>query len=154
MDDLKEMANLMRSIESYSEQILSDTTHKQFAQVQKMTAQLADLEKPIERIEQAVASNSRILNHQMSQEILNWASAIPYQKHFNVVKGKAISGTGQWLFQDSNFENWRNGSRSQILWVHGSSGSGKSTLVFVFDAKNPQAKCSADSHVARSSSSL
>lgn len=63
------------------------------------------------------------------QIILDWASQIPYEKHFREAHKKALEGTGKWLFEHSDFLSWHNCSSSQILWLHGSAGSGKSTLL-------------------------
>nr|POF13582.1 vegetative incompatibility protein het-e-1 [Quercus suber] len=93
--------------------------------------QLVELEKPVLRVERAREYASSIADRHESQAILDWASVIPFQKHFHVVEDKALSGTGQWLFSDVHYFDWHQSSRSQILWLHGSSGSGKSTLMNV-----------------------
>jgi hypothetical protein len=127
-DDMESMANLKLTIESCTRQMLNETSHQQHADIQKIAAQIADLGSPMIRVEQAVSSQSKILGHQMNEEILDWLSMLPYRKHFDVVEKSALPGTGQWLFHDSSFVSWQSSRRSEILWLHGSSGSGKSTL--------------------------
>ncbi|KAK5128139.1 hypothetical protein LTR08_004175 [Meristemomyces frigidus] len=126
---INKMASWKHSIESCTRQISNQTDHKQYAEVLKVRDQLAELEKSVIRVERAVQSASATLDRNENQCILDWASEIPFQKHFRVVEEKALSGTGKWLSQSTEFSTWHNCSRSQILWLHGSSGSGKSTLI-------------------------
>ena len=41
---------------------------------------------------------------------------------------KRLEDTGQWLFDNPNFQRWRTSSHSELLWVHGKRGCGKSYL--------------------------
>ena len=130
------MTSWKHSIESCTRQISNQTDHKQYAEILKVRDQLAELEKPMIRVERSIQLTSAILDRNENQSILDWASKIPFQKHVRVVEKKALSDTGKWLFQATEFSTWHNCSRSQILWLHGSSGSGKSTLMSVDDDKN------------------
>lgn len=123
------MARHKQSIESYAQQISNQTNQKQYSEILYVKDQLADLHQPVIRIEQTIQSISINMNRTRNQEILDWASIIPFQKHFRLVRDKALTGTGQWLFQDPEFSTWQNSSRSQMLWLHGNAGSGKSTLM-------------------------
>ncbi|SMR60228.1 unnamed protein product [Zymoseptoria tritici ST99CH_1E4] len=130
-EDIKSMTKSKLSIEGSTRQILSQTSHKQYGLAKTIATQIADLEQPIIRVEKAIESQSQILDHQMNEEILDWASVIAYQKHLQVVGNKITPGTGQWLLTDNSFTGWQSSSCSEILWLHGSSGTGKSTLVSI-----------------------
>lgn len=125
------MARHKQSIESYTQQISNQANQQQYSEILRVNDKLADLHKPVIRIEQTVESVSAAIDRAENQQILDWASEIPYQKHFKTTREKALTGTGQWLFQDPEFSAWQNSSRSQMLWLHGSAGSGKSTLMYV-----------------------
>lgn len=87
---------------------------------------LEELKRPVLRIER---STQGAIDRSEQQGILDWASQIPYEKHFKMVHKKVLNGTGSWLFQHPDFFAWQNSSSSQMLWLHGSAGSGKSTLL-------------------------
>ena len=80
-------------------------------------------------LEQLTNKASSALRKQEHQHILDWASSIPFEEHFRLAESKALSGTGEWLFQDVNFVKWQNSSSSEILWLHGNAGTGKSTVL-------------------------
>lgn len=122
------MATKKQSIESYAQQISNQTNQMQYAEMTRMQDQLIEIEKPLVRVERATQSALDVLSRAENQNILDWASEIPFQKHFKVAREKALPGTGTWLYQDDQFIDWHNCSRSQILWLHGSAGTGKSTL--------------------------
>jgi hypothetical protein len=63
------------------------------------------------------------------EKILKWISPEPYLQHHQETKRDVLSGTGQWLLSDPNFDRWKKESVSSILWLHGIPGSGKSKLV-------------------------
>lgn len=117
------MARQKQSIESYTQQISNQTNQQQYSEILRIKDQLTDLQKPVVRIEQTLESKSAAIDRAENQCILDWASEIPYQKHFKTAP--------EWLFQDSEFFAWQNCSRSQMLWLHGNTGSVKSILMCV-----------------------
>ena len=80
-------------------------------------------------LEQLTNKASSALHKQEHQHILDWASPIPFEEHFRLAGSKALSVTGEWLFQDMNFVKWQRSSSSEILWLHGNAGTGKSTVL-------------------------
>lgn len=88
-------------------------------QLDKVRNQLSELEKPVNRVEQAIQKSLAVQDLNETHKILDWASDIPFQKHFRDAEKKVLAGTGQWLSQDACYTTWHNCSRSQILWLHG-----------------------------------
>ena len=123
------MASQRQLIESYVQQIFDQTNHKQYAEILSIRGQLAGLNQPVIRVEKMVQSTSASIDRAEIEHILDWASEIPFQKHFRLAREKALAGTGEWLFRHPEFTAWQNCSQSQILWLHGSAGTGKSTLL-------------------------
>lgn len=128
-DDVEQMSRQKQSIESYAQQIACQTHQKQYREVIRANDQLQDLQQPVIRMELAIRLISAAVDRTEVQEILDWASAIPFQKPLRLAQKKALAGTGTWLFQDPDFAAWHNCSRSQMLWLHGNAGSGKSILL-------------------------
>ncbi|KAH9213639.1 hypothetical protein DL95DRAFT_253467, partial [Leptodontidium sp. 2 PMI_412] len=58
--------------------------------------------------------------------VLHWISPTDlYSKHHNI-QSKRMSGTGQWLLETEQFQNWMNSqSPRNVLWCHGDPGAGK-----------------------------
>jgi hypothetical protein len=88
-----------------------------------------DLEQPISRIEDTMQYVRNTLDRKDREAILDWASQVPFMKHYNAANRKAMQETGKWLLEDAQFVDWRTSSRSQMLWLLGGAGTGKSTLV-------------------------
>lgn len=71
------------------------------------------------------------LQREHQSRLFDWLSSIPYSHyHDNVRKGR-IAGTGQWLLKKTAYIDWKDSSRSSMLWLHGIPGCGKSKLVSV-----------------------
>lgn len=90
---------------------------------------LEELKRPVIRVERSMQVAVNAIDRHEQERILDWASQIPYKKHFKEAHKKALKNTGQWLFQHSDFFDWKNCSSSQILQLHGGAGAGKSTLL-------------------------
>jgi hypothetical protein len=61
--------------------------------------------------------------------ISSWMASWPFhQKHLQVMKTH-VAGTGDWLFQEQIFREWRRGKGEQTLFLSGKAGSGKTTMM-------------------------
>jgi Cdc6-like AAA superfamily ATPase len=92
---------------------------------------LGELEKPILRIELAVAAMYEDLQESKRNTILQWLSSAPYPQHHENVQEGILENTGQWLLQHETFRRWQTSSASTILWLHGIPGAGKTKLTSV-----------------------
>ncbi|TKA63807.1 hypothetical protein B0A55_11845, partial [Friedmanniomyces simplex] len=119
--DVDRMAIKKQSIESYTRQISDRISHQQSAELLKVRDELAELEKPVIRVERAIQSASAILDRNENQCILDWASEIPFQKHFrvNAIERKKLLPTetvNKDLLQKIE-ESLRNGAAGMFRWV-------------------------------------
>ena len=61
--------------------------------------------------------------NEMRRKILKWLSPDDFdethERHFQ----KRFKNTGQWLLEDSRFENWRDKAKSGLLWCYGARKS-------------------------------
>ncbi|KAI0959138.1 hypothetical protein AcW1_004054 [Taiwanofungus camphoratus] len=64
---------------------------------------------------------------QTRRDIIHWLSPLPVNVKYESSVRLRYSGTGQWLFENPIFKEWRNSSRS-LLWLNGIPGSGKTVL--------------------------
>lgn len=90
--------------------------------LQKLLKELKELQHvrdSMEKIESRIGMlwNSSVEDKQA--EILEWTSKIPYlDNHLTAGKGRT-EGTGEWIFDHSQYQEWRTSYQSMILWLHG-----------------------------------
>lgn len=119
------MADHQREIRIHTRQ-LADGLNRSIPE--KILKLRNNIELPIARIEDTIQYVRNALDDSKKKEILDWASQVPFLKHYKTVNQNAMQGTGGWLFADDRFVDWQMSSRSQILWLLGGAGTGKSTL--------------------------
>jgi hypothetical protein len=44
-------------------------------------------------------------------------------------KGGLLVDSFRWILDNSEFQRWREGTHSQLLWIKGDAGKGKTTLM-------------------------
>ncbi|KAI9666864.1 MAG: hypothetical protein M1831_001369 [Alyxoria varia] len=128
---LKSIYKHKASIEDFTAQIRHEghNQHKEISQ--ELLSILTQMRSPMQRVENFSAKAVKILEDHERKKLLNWASRIPYQKHYIEAQKKALEGTGNWLLSHPRFIQWKDSSSSEILWLHGIPGSGKTTLVSI-----------------------
>jgi len=52
-------------------------------------------------------------------KILDWISTIAYEDNHKTTAEGLLEGTGRWLRNKPEFQEWRASSVSGILWLHG-----------------------------------
>jgi ankyrin repeat domain-containing protein 50 len=52
-------------------------------------------------------------------KILYWTSDIPYRDHHELARTGRTAGTGEWLLEHGQYQEWLSLDESMILWVHG-----------------------------------
>jgi hypothetical protein len=84
--------------------------------------------KALDRLQRKIqkSSNTKIvstawthLDDNKKAKILMWTSKVPYKDNHEAAYKGHVSGTGNWIFQDSSYISWDRGSSSRILWIHG-----------------------------------
>ena len=83
---------------------------------------------PLHRIAVQVSELADQLHQDRSRKLLNWLSVVPNDQHHQSIRQGRLSGTGTWLLEKPEFQNWMQASYSSVLWLHGIPGSGKSML--------------------------
>jgi hypothetical protein len=53
------------------------------------------------------------------ERFLRWISEIPFEKIHENIYAKKHPGTGDWLLQTPQFQDWFNNSGSALLWCYG-----------------------------------
>jgi hypothetical protein len=53
------------------------------------------------------------------EKFLGWISNIPFEKIHEAMYAKKHPGTGDWLLQTPQFQDWFNNSGSALLWCYG-----------------------------------
>ncbi|PKS11690.1 hypothetical protein jhhlp_001678 [Lomentospora prolificans] len=78
-------------------------------------------------------SRPQSLNHDgldMKQRklVFDWLSPATYWLHHLSERTGRLESSGEWMFEDEEFQRWRVSSISGTLWLHGLAGSGKTKL--------------------------
>ena len=61
--------------------------------------------------------------YEMRRNILRWLSPDDFEETHDRHFKKRFENTGQWLLDDPRFVDWRDKTRSSILWCHGARKS-------------------------------
>jgi hypothetical protein len=51
------------------------------------------------------------------------------KKRIEETKGGLLEDSYHWILKHSDFQQWRNGQQSQLLWIKGDPGKGKTMLL-------------------------
>ncbi|KAI5792009.1 hypothetical protein EDC01DRAFT_746799, partial [Geopyxis carbonaria] len=88
----------------------------------KVTDSTARFESKLDAIHTELQKSKR-------SEILKWTSNVPYEQHHQRIKETRLDGTGEWILQRNEYQEWRASSSSMLLLLHGIPGAGKTRLV-------------------------
>jgi hypothetical protein len=106
----------------------SENLKKYFSDLQSELKILATIDSSLEEVRNTVAIMWTHLEENKRAEILKWSSDIPYEdNHRTALKGHTPD-TGDWIFQDDNYQSWATANSSKLLWLH---GNGKHSVNFV-----------------------
>ncbi|CAG8979473.1 hypothetical protein HYALB_00012073 [Hymenoscyphus albidus] len=64
------------------------------------------------------------------QALFSWLSKMQPKQNHKTIGKDFMTGSGKWLLEKPSFNEWREGKKSSILWLHGIPGSGKTKLVY------------------------
>ena len=92
---------------------------------------LDEIDGPFHRINLQMQEIQDQFNITQRIGTLDRISSEPYLAYHKQNHNGVLDGTGQWLLNDPLFINWRRGSVSSPLWLHGMSGTGKTKVVSV-----------------------
>ena len=97
-----------------------------------------DLEQVVKQLDNVLSSSSKdiklITEHVLKErreKILSWVSTVKHDNAHYSDKRMAMAGTGLWLLETAEHDQWRKSSSPRTLWLHGFMGSGKSCLSHV-----------------------
>ena len=80
-----------------------------------VTDKLKNLTVGVQRMEISAEEKTR----RRKETIARWLSNTPYLDHHIAVHSTRLPGTGAWLLQRSQYQDWRDKEGSEILWIHG-----------------------------------
>ncbi|CAG8961467.1 hypothetical protein HYFRA_00013919 [Hymenoscyphus fraxineus] len=72
-------------------------------------------------------ADGRICEDEKTQTILNWMSTLDHNSKQEETFSRREEGTGLWLFETQEFNDWVNG-KNKVLWASGGPGAGKTIL--------------------------
>jgi hypothetical protein len=96
---------------------------------ESMRKALAQLDTPIQRVNDQLGVLVKDLERVKKFEILGWVSKMPYNQHHETVRSGRLENSGLWLFHLPEYMDWRKSRQPSLLWLHGIPGSGKSKSI-------------------------
>ncbi|KAI5813157.1 hypothetical protein BZA77DRAFT_346632, partial [Pyronema omphalodes] len=79
-----------------------------------------------------------LLEDSERSSILQWISAIPYSSHHRRISEGRLEGTGEWLFERPEYNEWLSSNESKLLLLRGIPGAGKTYIASkVIDCLQP-----------------
>lgn len=120
--------DISQNVDALSRTVLSDNTIIR-KDVNILLQLSSELKAPMHRIASQLFDLSDDHDASRRAAVLSWLSDIPYEQHHETSRKGRHLGSGEWLLQKPEYEDWRISSFSSILWLHGIPGSGKTTLV-------------------------
>jgi ankyrin repeat domain-containing protein 50 len=85
-----------------------------------LTGLLRSLDAPLTRVDEGVCALLECVDGKERLEVLEWISALPYNKYHNTVKEARTPHTYEWLMEHKRFREWENTGSSVMLWLQGS----------------------------------
>ncbi|KAJ3766623.1 hypothetical protein FB446DRAFT_776003 [Lentinula raphanica] len=67
------------------------------------------------------------LSTEEESKLKEWLAAPDCSTNYTAALNKRVAGTGQWIFEDPTYLEWK--KEGSILWIHGKAGSGKTFLI-------------------------
>ncbi|KAF4953033.1 hypothetical protein FGADI_6303 [Fusarium gaditjirri] len=71
------------------------------------------------------------MDEETFKRIVEWLSTCSYQLHHDSVSNKVMPGSGEWVTNHPNYQNWMSSTSSSTLFIHGVRGCGKSSICSV-----------------------
>src|ERR1700722_20159857 len=96
----------------------------------KFIAIVTDIQESLHDVSRNI---DRVLHRQHDREqqaILDWLKSVDYSPQQNDFIGRRQEGTGQWLVESDEFQQWENNKKC-ILFCPGIPGSGKTMMVSI-----------------------
>ncbi|KAI5813161.1 hypothetical protein BZA77DRAFT_346635, partial [Pyronema omphalodes] len=99
------------------EKAVKDNAHVAGAQATRddfkdLRAQLKDMNGTMSLMKHFIEDSER-------SAILHWISAIPYISHHKRISEGRLEGTGEWLFERPEYEEWLSSNESKLLLLRG-----------------------------------
>lgn len=90
---------------------------------------MADVRSGIDRIKAQVGGKlllrySSMVNSlrgvdDQRRQILNWLSTVDFPAHHENARGLRFDGSGEWLFEKPDFQDWIEMECSSVMWLSG-----------------------------------
>ncbi|KAI5813266.1 hypothetical protein BZA77DRAFT_346375 [Pyronema omphalodes] len=84
-----------------------------------LRGQLKDMNDMISDIQPHLHNVQNWLEDSDRSAILQWISTIPYISHHKRISEERLEGTGEWLFERPEYEEWMSSSDSKLLLLRG-----------------------------------
>lgn len=102
---------------------------EEFARKLKQLPTLQQLESILEPLNKTTSAIWRTMQEKERRELLMWLSEISYEGDHKYAGNERTGGTGDWVFQRTEYKSWESSDKSNMLLLNGGVGTGKTKLV-------------------------
>ncbi|KAL4959687.1 ankyrin repeat-containing domain protein [Aspergillus stella-maris] len=133
-DELEKAMDAIRTqqviVEDLARLIDAERARDALSKNQKLLREaLEEFRQPVQTIHEGMGDLVKNMKSEQAKAILDWFSPATYDRHHQSLRISRLQGTGLWIFNESQYKQWRSSPGSGILWLHGQPGTGKSTLM-------------------------
>ncbi|KAI1360880.1 ankyrin repeat-containing domain protein [Xylaria arbuscula] len=89
---------------------------------------MESLEQPVTRMIGHLARFEESKEQQEWSQLSKWLGNANFRNLHDMIHRDLLPGTGDWIFNRSEYQQWQYSSSSSVLWLHGITGCGKSKL--------------------------
>ncbi|KAI5813147.1 hypothetical protein BZA77DRAFT_346624 [Pyronema omphalodes] len=108
-DYLGNVRKLEKTVKDDADLVAAQATRDDF---KDLRAQLKDMNDTMSLMKHFIEDSER-------SSILQWISAIPYSSHHRRISEGRLEGTGEWLFERQEYEEWISSGESKLLLLRG-----------------------------------
>ena len=119
-EQLSDIGNIVTSIHTSSE----ETT----AAIGMIKQVMKSLEQPITRMVSHLVHFEGSMEHQEWLKLSKWLGNTNFRDQHEMIHRDLLLGTGDWIFNRPEYQQWQYSSSSSVLWLRGIPGCGKSKL--------------------------
>ncbi|TGJ86553.1 hypothetical protein E0Z10_g2255 [Xylaria hypoxylon] len=85
---------------------------------------MESLEQPLTRVVGHLAHFEERMEQQEWLKVSQWLSNVSFREQHELIFRELLPGTGEWLLDRSEYQQWQYSSSSSVLWIRGIQGCG------------------------------
>jgi NAD-specific glutamate dehydrogenase len=121
-DEQVAVVEIARLIDVENLRVLNGDIKSMPSELKNMRNALDQLSSPMQNANDQLEGIVNRLERMQISDLLGWISNMPYTQHHETVRSGRLENSGLWLFDQSEYIDWRKSQSSSLLWLHGMRG--------------------------------